>query len=384
MSQNPGYDYIIAGMGCAGLSLAVQLSRSRVRFSKILVLDKELKNKHDRTWCFWDKENHNWYEPLVFRKWGQFRFRSTDFEKKFDLHPYQYKLVRGIDFYNYCLDELRKDPRFEFVQDELLEISSHENYAIVKGKGGYYQGTLVFNSAFRNQIIKTNHINYVQHFMGWVVETKTDCFDETCPVFMDFNTEQENDFRFFYLIAYSKTKALVEYTGFSPGAMKPEAYAEKLKIYFQKNHPGTPYTVIETELGSIPMAESAFVNPYGNRVINIGTAGGHSKPSTGYTFYFIQKYTAQLVAQLENDKRIPEEPRRKARFLFYDKVMLYVLHQKKLEGRAIFTRLFKKNKIETLLDFLNEASDWKTELKITGSMNSRFFLASAIKKLFTL
>lgn len=383
MSQNPGYDYIIAGMGCAGLSLAVQLSRSNLNFSKILLLDKDLKNKNDRTWCFWDKENHNWYEPLVFKKWDQFLFSSPAFEKKFDLRPYQYKLVRGIDFYTCCLEELRKDQRFEFVRDELLEVSSHENYAEVKGAAGNYHGALVFNSAFRVQTIKSSHINYVQHFMGWVVETKTDCFDESCPVFMDFNTHQENDFRFFYLIPYSKTKALVEYTGFSPKALEPEAYAEKLKTYFANKHPGTPYSVIETELGSIPMAESAFVNPFGKRVINIGTAGGHSKPSTGYTFYFIQKYTAQLVAQLESGRRIPEEPRRKSRFLFYDKVMLYVLHQKKLEGRAIFTRLFEKNKIKNLLDFLNEASDWKTELKITGSMNSRFFLASAIKKLFS-
>jgi len=382
LSQKSGYDYIIAGMGCAGLSLAVQLSRSNMSFSKILLLDKELKNKNDRTWCFWDKENHNWYEPIVYKKWDQFRFRSPGFEKKFDLLPYQYKLVRGIDFYTYCLDELEKDGRFEFVQDELLALSSYEQYAEVKCAGGSYRAGLVFNSAFRVQAIKPSHINYVQHFMGWVVETKTNCFDESCPVFMDFNTDQENDFRFFYLIPYSKTTALIEYTGFSPEALEPEVYAEKLKVYFEKNHPGIPYSVIETELGSIPMAESAFVNPYGKRVINIGTAGGHSKPSTGYTFYFIQKYTAQLVAQLENGKPIPEEPLRKARFLFYDKVMLYVLHQKKLEGRAIFTRLFKKNNIEDLLDFLNEASDWKTELKITGSMNSRFFLASAIKKLF--
>jgi lycopene beta-cyclase len=382
LSKGTKYDYIIAGMGCAGLSLAVRLSKSNVNFTKVLVLDKSHKNKNDRTWCFWDKESHHWYEPIVHKKWNQFSFRSPGFEKKFDLLPYHYKLIRGVDFYTYCLDELKKDRRFEFVQDELLGLSTHENYAEVKCAGGNYRAGLVFNSALRVQNIKTNHVNYVQHFMGWVVETKEACFDETCPVFMDFNTDQENDFRFFYLIPYSKTKALVEYTGFSPKALEPEVYAEKLKAYFQKNHPGTPYTVLETELGSIPMAESAFVNPYGKRIINIGTAGGHSKPSTGYTFYFIQKYTAHLISQMERGKAIPIEPKRKKRFLFYDKVMLYVLHQKTLEGRAIFTRLFEKNKIENLLDFLNESSGWITELKITGSMNSRFFLASAIKKLF--
>ncbi len=383
MSFNRGYDYIIAGMGCAGLSLAVQLSRSNVRFSKILLLDKALKNKNDRTWCFWDKENHNWYEALVSKKWNRFSFKSPGFETTFELSPYQYKLVRGIDFYNACLNELYKDERFEFVQDELLDIRTNGKYAEVKCKMNSYQAELVFNSAFRVQHIKPGHVNYVQHFMGWVVETNEPCFDENCPVFMDFNTHQENDFRFYYVIPYSKTKALVEYTGFSPAPLEPEQYAIPLNAYFEKNHPGKNYTVLETELGTIPMAESAFVNPYGKRVINIGTAGGHSKPSTGYTFYFIQKYTAQLIAQLEKGKRLPQEARRKNRFLFYDKVMLSVLHKKSLEGRMIFSRLFAKNKIESLLDFLNESSDWYTELQIAASMNSRYFLASAIKQLFT-
>ncbi len=384
MSHQPEYDYAIAGMGCAGLSLAIQLSRSTLSFSKILVLDKEFKNKHDRTWCFWTKEAPAWYDAMVYKTWDQFRFVAPGFQKKFALAPYQYKLIRGIDFYTYCLDELKKDPRFVFVQDELLSLSTHEDLAEIKCLGGTYRSSLVFNSALRVQNIKINHVNYVQHFVGWVVETQTACFDEYCPVFMDFNTDQENDFRFFYVIPYSKTKALIEYTGFSQSPLLAEVYNQKLKSYLEENHPAVPYTVLETETGQIPMAESVFVNPYGKRVINIGTAGGHSKPSTGYTFYFIQKYTAHLISQMEKGKAIPIEPKRKNRFVFYDKVMLDVLHQKKQEGRAIFTELFKKNKIETLLDFLNEDSGVAAELKITGSMRSRFFLISALKKLFAL
>jgi lycopene beta-cyclase len=65
LSSDKKYDYIIAGMGCAGLSLAMQLKRSSLNFSKVLLIDKDLKNKNDRTWCFWTKEKNNWFDEIV-------------------------------------------------------------------------------------------------------------------------------------------------------------------------------------------------------------------------------------------------------------------------------------------------------------------------------
>jgi len=52
-SEPPVYDFIIAGGGLAGLSLAWYLVHSRLRDSRILLLDKEPKQKNDRTWCYW-------------------------------------------------------------------------------------------------------------------------------------------------------------------------------------------------------------------------------------------------------------------------------------------------------------------------------------------
>ena len=57
LNSSTQYDYIIAGAGCAGLSLAVHMIHSG-KFSdkKILIVDKDDKQKNDRTWCFWEKE----------------------------------------------------------------------------------------------------------------------------------------------------------------------------------------------------------------------------------------------------------------------------------------------------------------------------------------
>jgi len=97
------YDYIITGAGAAGLSLLVHMIHSG-KFSekKILLLDRLPKDKNDRTWCFWETEP-GLFEPVVFRKWNQLWFHGPDGQSALhDIHPYQYKLIRGIDFYNYC------------------------------------------------------------------------------------------------------------------------------------------------------------------------------------------------------------------------------------------------------------------------------------------
>lgn len=69
MQENNKYNFIIAGMGCAGLSMAMQLKQSSVNFNKVLLIDRKPKDKNNRTWCFWTKEKNNWFNPIIFRRW---------------------------------------------------------------------------------------------------------------------------------------------------------------------------------------------------------------------------------------------------------------------------------------------------------------------------
>ena len=52
------YDYIILGCGASGLMMANEMAQDSFFENKqILIIDKEIKNKNDRTWSFWEKEN---------------------------------------------------------------------------------------------------------------------------------------------------------------------------------------------------------------------------------------------------------------------------------------------------------------------------------------
>ena len=380
--QSAPYDFIIAGAGCAGLSLAMQLRNSNVPFKKVLILDKEQKNTNDRTWCFWTKDNSHWYESVIFRQWTRFRFNSSEFGKEFNIEPYRYCMIRAQDFYAYCHEELGSDKRFEFKTEELQSIGTDKGKAFAKTSHGIYQSEWLFNSAFRNIALKKSDINFVQHFTGWLIETSKDVFDTDCPLFMDFNVPQKEDCRFVYVLPHHQRMAMIEYTGFSPAPISEKEYEEELREFIKKTYGCTQYTIHETETGIIPMYESSFINPHGERVMNIGTAGGHTKPSTGFTFIFIQQAVHELINSLERSSFSHWTFKRPSRFLYYDKILLDVMQRKKVSSESVFTALFRKNQVSSLLAFLNEESTFSQELAIMNSVPKIEFTRSALRKLF--
>jgi lycopene beta-cyclase len=380
MPQHQEYDYIIAGSGCAGLTLAVKLSQSTLAFKKVLLIDKDLKNKNDRTWCFWTKEKNQWYNDIIFKRWNHFEFKGPSGTAMFcNIEPYRYCMIRGIDFYKYAFDILKNDARFEFVTDEIRELKSDDYGALLKTNNKSYYAKFIFNSAFRNIKKAERDINYVQHFKGWVIESSEKHFDVNRPVFMDFSVPQHNDCRFVYLLPFSENKALIEYTGFSPEKITEEAYIHELSNYIKKHLGINNYQIVEEESGEIPMYESSFVNPFGDRVVNIGTASGASKTSTGFTFYFIQQFTDQLVQSLEASN--PQRFERSKKFLYYDRILLDVMNKKELPAANIFETLFKKNKVQHLLAFLNEESTLLQELRIMNSVPKSKFVPAAIRQM---
>ena len=77
---------------------------------KILLVDKVEKNKNDRTWCFWETEN-DLFESIVYKRWGKMWFHDIGFSKLLDISPYQYKMIRGLDFYNYCFGIIQQQKK---------------------------------------------------------------------------------------------------------------------------------------------------------------------------------------------------------------------------------------------------------------------------------
>jgi len=259
-----------------------------------------------------------------------------------------------------------------------MNSDGRDSFLVVDGKtisAGY-----IFNSIiFEKPKLKKDEYWLLQHFRGWLIETNEKIFDPSQATLMDFRVDQSQGTTFVYTIPFSENKALIEYTVFSSSLLPQQEYDEGLKNYIKNILKTENYRVIEEESGIIPMTNFRFPLHMGN-IVNIGTAGGQTKPSSGYTFRFIQKHAEAIVKQLTLTGK-PFISGNKKRFHFYDSVLLNILHNNKLKGSDIFTALFKKNEPRHVLRFLDNESSLGEELKIISSLPSLPFIRAAIQQI---
>ncbi len=377
------YDYIISCAGAAGLSLLMRLMQHKAFSNKnILIVDKALKNKNDRTWCFWE-QNPGLFEPIVYHQWQKVHFYSNHYSSLIDLTPYYYKMIRSIDFYNYVLQEAQKHPNIILDYGNVEAAGNEGDKGLVVVDGERYTADYVFNSIlFSMPAIPANKYYLRQHFKGFVVETKEPVFNPLEATLMDFRVSQHNGTTFVYVLPVSQNRALVEYTLFSKELLTENEYTAALHNYISSFLNINYYIITEQEFGVIPMTNIDFVKQIG-RVVNIGTAGGQTKGSSGFTFQFIQKHTEKLVSDILN-YGIPknEASLMEKRFRIYDSTFLNILSNNKLPGDKIFSDLFKKNPVDRVLRFLDNETTLEDEINVMGTMHQGVFMKAAWHEIF--
>lgn len=371
------YDYIIAGAGCAGYSLLNHLLQDPILSKKkILVLDANFNKGNDRTWCFWEDQAGP-FESIVCKKWSNIEVLKGTMHRSLPTAPFEYKMIQGIDFYQYVSDFAKGFDNVEWVASKILSIDSiNDSSARVNWEGGSANAEFVFSSINGERI----QSKLWQHFKGIVVEFDNAVFDDTVARLMDFNVPQMDATAFMYLLPLTDKKALVEYTLFSPTILASAEYDHVLDAYMEEHYYGQAYQIQHSEIGAIPMTSKKLTSNDG-AVVSIGTMGDAVKASTGYAFQFIQKQTQQIVSQLKLNQALNPAVHH-TRHQFYDAVLLYILQHQKMAGDEIFARIFKKNTAATVFKFLSNTSSLLDDIKIMTSLPTQIFLPAAIKVLF--
>ncbi|MFT3676116.1 MAG: lycopene cyclase family protein [Chitinophagaceae bacterium] len=381
-NQSTSYQLIIAGAGAAGLSLLMRLiGNGYLEKNRVLLIDKDEKIRNDRTWCFWETDP-GFFEDIIYRRWSQLDFFSSYFSGPLTIHPYQYKLIRGIDFYTYCFDTIRCHPNITWWKASVQSITETAQGVSVKAEGEeerLYPGAQAFSSIPMPVTDQPNAIQLLQHFKGWVIRTEQPCFDPARATLMDFRISQQKGTAFVYVLPFSAHEALVEYTLFTSSLLEPQQYEDGLRDYLKQYLQLDNYTVTEEEFGVIPMTNTRFPRRV-NGVFQLGTAGGQTKPSSGYTFRFIQKQSDLLAAALLQGRPIDETATSAARFRFYDEVLLQVLYRRLYPGHAVFARLFRRNTATQVFRFLDNESKLPAELRLISSLPVWPFLKAALQK----
>ena len=228
--------------------------------------------------------------------------------------------------------------------------------------------SIIFNSLYK---IEDKKGNLWQHFCGIEIETDQDFFDDEILNLMDFACDQRNRVHFFYTLPFTKRKALVETTWIS------ELNNDKLKDYDQQiddylsNHLNIRNCKVNyKELGAIPLFRTKKIKK--PKEIYIGSAGGMTRLSTGYTFLNIQehsKYIRENIEKIEDTRLFQIEKK----YEFLDKIFLKVLKNNSSQMGQIFYKLFN-NSPKSVINFLSNKSNFKEDLEIISKMPKWIFL----------
>ena len=210
-----------------------------------------------------------------------------------------------------------------------------------------------------------------QHFQGVEIETSKNIFDDEILNLMDFNCDQKNDVHFFYTLPFKKNRALIETTWLSN--LEDQSlmdYDLQLENYIKNNLGIKNYKINFTEKGAIPLFYPSFKND--NRNINIGSAGGMTRLSTGYTFLNIQEHSKYIVKNINKIEKIKTFNLGK-KYQFLDKVFLRVLERYPEKMPKIFFDMFKTSS-NTVIKFLSNKSNIFEDINIISKMPKLIFI----------
>lgn len=367
------FDVVIVGAGAAGLSLAYHLCApdSAVPLSVALVdAPPGPLRAPPRTWCFWEPPGGA-YDASLAASWPRLRVRAADGPPTVArLSMLRYKMLRSDAFEALVEQRLSHAPglsRIEATVDAVRDVPSGGGEVLTRdarGRRVLARGRLVFDSRPPRRLPPAR-TTLLQHFTGWFVRTERPMFDPGTADLMDFRTPQPaHGLSFGYVLPLDPHTALVEYTEFSSAPLDAEGYRHRLRHYTGEVLALGRFHVTAREHGVIPMTDGRFPHRLGRSVYRIGTAGGATRPSTGYTFAAVQRQSRAVAGQLRAGRplRVPPPYGRRARAM--DAVMLRALDSGRVDGADFFSRLFRGVPGERLLSFMDGTSRLHEDLLI--------------------
>jgi len=347
------FDYIILGGGCAGLSLAYELEiHEKLKNKSLAIIEPREDYKKDKTWSFWKIIPHN-FDDCVKKSWDNFSINIPGKTNYLECKDYPYQSIDSGLFYKKINNKLKDNKNVYFFKD-INEIDKKNSF--------------IFNSIPN---IKKNHLNIWQHFCGVEIETQNNFFDKEIFNLMDFDCEQRESVHFFYTLPYSKNKALVETTWLSKmNDNSQKDYDNQIKSYIENNLKIKNYKITYKEEGAIPLFYPLIKNE--KNMINIGTAGGMTRLSTGYTFLNIQEHSMYIRRNIENIVNSKNYEISK-KYQFLDEIFLRVLDNHPEKMPDIFFKMFKTSP-KTVIKFLSNKSNLLEDLSIIFKMPKWLFI----------
>ncbi|MEU1807800.1 lycopene cyclase family protein [Micromonospora aurantiaca (nom. illeg.)] len=358
---------LVGGGGAASLVLAA-LDRHDVTGLRVAVVDPVHKRGQDRTWAFWGRPGDD-LDPMLSASWSQVDVVTHAGRRVLTLDPLRYAMLRSAPVYDRAAAaERRLDAvRISAPAGKLHDDGERVTVRDPDGRDLVRAGWVLDSRPRRPE--RPGRTSWLQHFRGWWLAADRPAFDPQRAVLMDFRTPQPaRGVSFGYVLPVDDRFALVEYTGFGPEPLDDAGYDAALRGYAGLlGLDLAALRVREVEDGVIPMTDGPFESRPSPRVVRLGTAGGATRPSTGFTFSAMLRQADQVARALAAGRPPVPAPAYPGRHLWMDAVALRALDRGHVGGVDFFERLFDRNPPERVLRFLDGVTGPAEDLAVMRS-----------------
>ena len=345
-------DLVILGAGCAGLSLAARLARSKSGL-RVDIVEPRTDYEDDRSWCFWRPERHD-LSDLVSHSWDGWRFSGATGQA---LHHrvaglcYQY--VRGSDFY------ARARQRIDSSAHIRTHAGVHATGLVSLGLG---PDALVRVETDHGSILARHVIDtrprvmpamLYQSFCGVEIESEHPLpFDQREVGLM---ATDDGGMHFRYTLPISPTRALVEWTRFSVAPVSLTMLCAELDTELELLGLAGA-RVIRREGGILPMGTLGALPETARGVVFAGNSGGALRAASGYGFLRIQRWARACAESLQRGEPPVGHPAEPWLRRSMDRIFLQAMHADLERAPEYFLALARGVPAAGLVRFLSDAA----------------------------
>ena len=282
------WDYLLVGGGLQNGLIALSVLARRPD-AKVLLIERDDKLGGNHTWSFHlgtipdDVRHTEWFSALIEHQWPSYKVRFEGLERVID-HPYATCSSERFD--EVVRRALATAPNARvMLETEVSDVGAHE---VRLARGTIERGHLVVDARGpRDGIVGRAGF---QKFVGLEVELEhgegaagEGPLDLSVCDLMDTTVPQDGGFRFFYVLPFSRTRALIEDTRFTNDDGLDEAALEREVHAYVARRGWRVREVVRKERGVLPMPwRTAGPIPRSAPLI-AGYRGGWFHPATGYS-----------------------------------------------------------------------------------------------------
>jgi len=374
-------DLIILGGGCAGLSLGMNLANYGEACPRTIILEGRHHFTNDRTWCFWGGFGSD-SEKLASHRWGSFSITTSKDHIARNCEENPYLMVAAEDFYRQAQEVIVQSPRIKLKMDNTVsgEVLKKEGLWHVETPTGVYAAPMIVDTRPQVALADDSQPLLWQSFLGEEMITEQDLFDPGCVELMDFSESSAGRILFLYVLPFSKRKALVEATVFGPEPLKKEDLEDSFGLLVKKRLNGLPYSPGRREHGILPMGAPLEMQQKDPGYIRAGLMSGAARPSSGYAFQRIWRWSKECAIVLTGGCPPLSHPEDPPIIRSMDTLFLHVLCSSPELAPDLFFSLFSKVEPSCVARFMSDHASFFDCIAIMASLPPAPFLSELVKK----